>query len=738
MSQQNQSMQKAPLLIELCTEELPPKSLKRLGESFTQHLQDKLIAHGLMNETAKVTTYTTPRRLAVHFSEVRTVAADQAIREKLLPVSIALDGAGKPTDPLIKKLVSLGHANYSIDKLERAGEGKAESFYLNTTQAGIHLQQGLQESLDFTLTKLPIAKVMSYQINLGTASVVDVQFVRPAHGLVVLHGDSVVNVEVLGLKAGRSTFGHRFLSENTATRNAVPQFGAQIEIKHADDYEGQLIQIGKVIPSFEKRLHLIKESLLKTAGEHQVLMPQSLLEEVNSLVEWPTIYSCEFEQDFLEVPQECLILTMQTNQKYFALTDAQGKLVNRFLIVSNIETKTPQAIISGNERVVRPRLADARFFFTQDRKKKLIDRVPDLGKVVYHNKLGNQFERVQRVQEIAKNIAQLLVKANLAKENSIELAGRAALLAKADLLTDMVGEFPELQGIMGTYYANHDQENSEVAAACTEHYQPRFAGDTLPTTTTGLVLAIADKIETLVGIWGIGLHPTGEKDPFALRRHALGICRLLIEKGLPLSLTQLIEIARAQFQSKEVQDNATIEKIQGFILDRLRAYLKDTSNGAQGNQAATTYSTEEIEAVLGQTPDQVHDLPKRLKAVKVFQALPESQPLAAANKRIGNILKKVEGELPTTINASLMKLPAETALNKGMQTLAPQINAAYEGQDFTQALKLLAGISDAVSTFFDDVMVMDPDIAQRNNRLALLNQLHQQMNRVADLSKLAR
>jgi glycyl-tRNA synthetase beta chain len=725
----SQLIHQAPLLIELFTEELPPKSLKRLGESFAQNLQDKLIAHGLMDKNAKVTSYATPRRLAVHFSEVAAVAADQAVREKLLPVSIALDEAGKPTAPLIKKLTSLGHPDYPIDKLERAGEGKNEAFYLNATQAGIHLQQGLQEAMDFTLSKLPIAKVMSYQMNPGTPNLVEVQFVRPAHGLIALHGDAIVNIETLGLKAGRSTFGHRFLSENSQTTSASKQFGAQIEIKHADAYEAQLIQVGKVMPSFDKRLDVIKEALLKTAAAHQVLMPQALLEEVNSLVEWPTIYPCEFESEFLEVPQECLILTMQTNQKYFALTDAKGKLVNRFLIVSNIETKTPQAIISGNERVVRPRLADARFFYTQDRKKKLIDRVSELAKVVYHNKLGNQYERVQRVQEIAKNIAQLLVSENLAKEDSVEFASRAALLAKADLLTDMVGEFPELQGIMGTYYAHHDGENAEVAAACTEHYQPRFAGDALPATTIGLVLAIADKLETLVGIWGIGLHPTGEKDPFALRRHALGICRLLIEKQLPLSLTKLIEIARAQFQSKEVQETATIEKIQGFIHDRLRAYLKDVNQGS-------TYSTEEIEAVLGQAPDLVHDLPKRLEAVKQFQSLPESQPLAAANKRIGNILKKVEGELPRQVDVALMQLPAESALNDGMQKLVPQIEAAYAKQDFTQALQLLAGISGAVSKFFDDVMVMDPDLAQRNNRLALLNHLHLQMNRVADLSKL--
>jgi glycyl-tRNA synthetase beta chain len=747
----SQSLNTAPLLVELFTEELPPKSLKKLSESFSKSIVEKLVAQGLASNDVVLSSFATPRRLAVHLSSVLSVAADKAVREKLLPVSIALDATGQATPPLLKKLASLGHENYPLDKLERSGEGKNEAFYLNATQAGTHLAAGLQEALDFAISKLPIAKTMNYQLSPGTDKEVDAQFVRPAHGLVALHGSSIVPVSALGLNAGNSTLGHRFLSKSPAAVNSGDLSGQRVEITSADAYEDSMTSV-KVVASFEKRRELMKSALLSAAlsaassvsKTHQVLMPDSLLDEVCSLVEWPVIYTCEFEQEFLEVPQECLILTMQTNQKYFAMTDAAGKLVNQFLIVSNIETATPDSIISGNERVVRPRLADARFFFTQDRKKKLIDRVPELGKVVYHNKLGNQLERVERVRLIAKRIAGLLINRGLATPELAGLAERAALLAKADLLTDMVGEFPELQGIMGTYYAKHDGEHADVAAACTEHYQPRFAGDSLPASSTGLVLALADKLETLVGIWGIGLHPTGEKDPFALRRHALGICRLLIEKNLPLSVVELIEIAREHFNatgSTEVLENATVEKIHGFILDRLRAYLKDAGgNAANSTSSSTTYKTEEIEAVLGNNPSVIADLPKRLVAVREFLSLPEAQTLAAANKRISNILKKVEGgtsSLPTKVSAALLSVPAEKALAAGVDALAPVIRAAFEKEDFTGALKSLSAISGAVSAFFEDVMVMDPDLKLRDNRLALLNTLHIEMNRVADLAKLA-
>jgi glycyl-tRNA synthetase beta chain len=415
---------------------------------------------------------------------------------------------------------------------------------------------------------------------------------------------------------------------------------------------------------------------------------------------------------------------MQTNQKYFALTDKHGKLRNRFLIVSNIETSKPDAIISGNERVVRPRLSDARFFFTQDQKRPLASRVADLGKVVYHNQLGNQLDRTKRVQGIATGIAK-----NLGADE--KLAHRAAEIAKTDLLTDMVGEFPELQGIMGNYYAKHDGEAAEVAAACSEHYMPRFAGDTLPLGQTGTILAVADKLETLVGIWGVGLAPTGDKDPYALRRHALGICRLLLEKNLSLSLPELIELARAQFPQKEVQEKAQVADIYAFIIDRLRAYLRDQS------VAGAPFTSAEIDAVLSQSPAQINDLIARLTALREFNALPQAAQLAAANKRISNILKKTTTAIPAACSSKLLQIPAESALYQALETATPALDATYEKRQFVELLKALVALSEPIDQFFTDVMVMDPIPELRDNRLALLQQLHQKMNLVADLGKLA-
>jgi glycyl-tRNA synthetase beta chain len=529
---------------------------------------------------------------------------------------------------------------------------------------------------------------------------------------VALHGSSTIPVNCLGLQSNNITWGHRFLSTGSIT------------IDHADNYASLLEVQGKVLASFEARLEKIKSDLMAAANGLEVLMPQSLLEEVCSLVEWPVVYPCQFEKEFLDVPQECLILTMQTNQKYFALTDQSGKLSNKFLIVSNLATKTPEAIISGNERVVRPRLSDAKFFFEQDRKKPLAQRTPLLSKVVYHNKLGTQLERTERIQHIAQHIAQLL-------GQPAELAQKAALLAKADLLTDMVGEFPELQGIMGRYYATHDGEHADVAAACMEHYLPRFAGDSLPQTAIGMILALADKLETLVGIWGIGLAPTGEKDPFALRRHALGICRILIEKHLNLDIVALIEFVKSQFPQAEVQTQAVVADIHQFILDRLRAYLKDQQLDGE------PYSTNEVESVASQQPRVIADVLQRLQAVRKFSNLPEAQSLAAANKRIGNILKKVDFEIPTKVDDALLSDGAEKQLADSVKKVTPLVKASFSQGDYTQGLISFASLKDPVDQFFNDVMVMDPNTQLRDNRLALLREMHTMMNQVADIGKLA-
>jgi glycyl-tRNA synthetase beta chain len=690
------------LLVELLTEELPPKALVKLGAAFAAGITNGLKARDFLDQGSVATAFATPRRLAVSITKVRSTSPDKAIREKVLPVSVALDAEGKPTAPLAKKLAAMGHPDVGIDKLERAQDGKAESFFLNYTAAGSALAAGLQPVLDETLAKLPIPKVMSYQRPDGST----VQFVRPAHKLIALHGDKVVPVSVLGLNANRETLGHRFLSH-----------GAAMTIPSADVYAGVLESEGRVIPNIDARKEKIRAALLDKAGADTALMPESLLDEVTALVEWPVVYECKFEDEFLAVPQECLILTMQTNQKYFALTDANGKLRSRFLIVSNIATDDPQHIIGGNERVVRPRLSDAKFFFEQDKKKTLESRLPLLSNVVYHNKLGTQAERTERVARLASAIATRL-------GYDVKLAERCAQLAKADLLTDMVGEFPELQGIMGTYYARHDKEHEEVALAASEHYQPRFAGDALPSTNTGTAVALADKLETLVGIWGIGLQPTGDKDPFALRRHALGILRMMLEKRLSLSISALLSDAVALFEGKKEFANPTSEVVN-FMVDRLRGILKDRG-----------FSPNEVEAVLAQNPDRLDDIVQRLEAVQAFAALPESASLAAANKRITNILKKTNAP-SGGVNDALLADAAEKNLAAAIARVRPQVDAAFAAGDFAGTLKTLAQLRDDVDAFFNDVMVMADDLALRNNRLALLSSLHGMMNRVADISKLA-
>ncbi|SOE67609.1 glycyl-tRNA synthetase beta chain [Burkholderia sp. OK233] len=692
----------ATLLVELLTEELPPKALARLGDAFAEGIAQRLAARDLVEGELSFERYATPRRLAVTIKNVRSVAPEKHVREKVLPVSVALDKDGQPTAPLAKKLAALGFPDFSVNDLERAQDGKAEAFFLRYAAPGATLAEGLQAALDETLAKLPIPKVMTYQRPDGT----NVQFVRPVHRLTTLHGEQVVPVTALGVDADDTTLGHRFLSEGL------------VQIQHADSYADTLMHKGHVVANFADRKETIRTHLLAQADGDQVVMPESLLDEVNSLVEWPVVYACRFEDEFLQVPQECLILTMQTNQKYFALTDANGKLRSRFLIVSNIETKTPGDIVEGNERVVRPRLADAKFFFEQDKKKPLADRVPLLANVVYHNKLGSALQRVERVEALAGAIASLI-------GADVALAKRAARLAKADLITDMVGEFPELQGTMGTYYARHDGEPEEVALACSEHYQPRFSGDALPATATGTVVALADKLETLVGIWGIGLQPTGEKDPFALRRHALGVLRILIEKQLPVDLIELLRTAYAQFAAVPGVADST-QAIYEFSMDRLRGLLRERG-----------YAPGEIDAVLALNPTRLDDVVARLDAVREFAALPEAASLAAANKRISNILKKSEGSATGGVQVALLTEAAEKALSAQLEQVAPRVQSQLAARDYTGALTALAALREPVDTFFNDVMVNAEDPALRANRLALLGALHQQMNCVADISRLA-
>ncbi|HOI66594.1 MAG TPA: glycine--tRNA ligase subunit beta, partial [Thiomonas arsenitoxydans] len=601
------------LLVELFVEELPPKALPALGESFARTLAASLQSQGLAASDCEPTPYASPRRLAVRIPAVAAKAADKAVAQKLMPVAVGLDADGKPTPALLKKLGALGLGADVAPRLRREGEGKAETLFIDTVAPGATLAEGLQKALAEAIAKLPIPKVMAYQLEDGWTTV---KFVRPAHGLVALHGADVVPVQALGLTAGRETHGHRFEAQ------ADP-----IVLRDADSYAEQLREQGAVIASFDARRAEIAAQLQAAArqagpGLHPI-DDAALLDEVTALVERPNVLLCQFDPAFLAVPQECLILTMKANQKYFPLLDAAGKLTHRFLVVSNISPADPSAVIEGNERVVRPRLADAQFFFEQDRKKRLEDRVPGLDKVVYHAKLGSQGERMRRVQALAGGIAR-----QISPSFPVDLAERAALLAKTDLLTDMVGEFPELQGVMGRYYAAHDGEDAWVAEAIEDHYKPRFSGDELPRSDVGFALALADKTETLVGLFGIGERPTGDKDPFALRRHALGIIRMLMERGQGIELSRYLQDAVPVFSGVAGFSDPSAE-VQTFLYDRLANLLRE-----QG------WTAQEVDAVLALSPQILADVPRRLEAVRAFAALPEAAALAAANKRVGNILRK--------------------------------------------------------------------------------------------------
>ena len=708
------------LLVELLVEELPPKALRNLGRAFAVALADSLKAQGLAAADAVLTDYASPRRLGVQIGAVAAQAADKAVSQKLMPVAVGLDASGNATPALLKKLQSLGADASAVPGLHKRMDGKAEALFFDSTVRGASLLEGLQKALAEAIAKLPIPKVMQYQLarDCELPGWSTVSFVRPAHGLIALHGSTVVPVTALGLQASNSTQGHRFEARVSP-----------VVIAHADAYEKTLADDGAVIASFDKRRADIARQLQAAAVAlgAQPVDDEALLDEVTGLVERPTVMACSFDAEFLEVPQECLILTMKANQKYFPLLDMAGTLSNRFLIVSNINPADRSAVVGGNERVVRPRLADAQFFFNQDRKRTLESRVEGLSKVVYHNQLGTQGDRMHRVCAIARSIATALATNGFqpyAKEPEpfVEHVAIAARLAKTDLLTDMVGEFPELQGTMGGYYARHDGLSADVADAIEDHYKPRFAGDSLPRSDVGLVVALADKLETLVGMFGTGNLPTGDKDPFALRRHALGVIRMLVEKDLPLPLAHLLRDANPAFGA--LITDATVA-LADFMYDRLSGSLRE-----QG------YSAQEIDAVLALRPQRLGEVPKWLAAVRAFAALSESPALAAANKRIANILKKAD-DVDAHVSMGLFQEDAEKALHAAMQTVLPKAQALFEVGDYTASLQALAALRAPVDAFFDGVMVNAEQLDVRLNRLGLLKTLHLAMNRVADLSKLA-
>ena len=703
------------LAVELLTEELPPKALKHLGEAFAEAIERGLRERGYLGAESVVTGYATPRRLAVTITHVLARSADQPRVQRLMPANVALDANG-PTKALRKKLASLSRESLAdrwpdaangTDRLYVEHDGKGDAVFLASVAPGRALADGLAEALDDAIGTLPIPKVMSYA-SPRSAGTNDVKFVRPAHRLLALLDEEVLPVrsERLQLTADRLTSGHRFLSR------------PDLSVATAEAYAETLLAEGKVVPAFAERRARIVAGLEAAADGLSVIMPDPLLDEVTALVEWPVVYAGAFDPGFLAVPQECLILTMQQNQKYFALADGAGKLASRFLLVSNLRTDDPSAIVEGNERVLRARLADARFFFDQDRRVTLAERVPRLASIVYHNKLGSLADRVERIVELAGQFSELL-------EADGVYAQRAALLAKADLLTDMVGEFPELQGLMGRYYAEHDGEPASVARAIEQHYWPRFAGDRLPEDRIAQAVALADKLELLTGMFGIGAEPTGDKDPFGLRRAALGVLRILIENALPVRLPDLVALAFESFSGVPAVADAR-EALAAFIYERLRGYLRE-----QG------YTANQVAAVIDSQPPLLHVVPHRLAAVQSFERLPEAGALSAANKRIVNILRKAETEAAHAVDRARLTQGAEHDLYAVFQRLGPMVDDACAAGDFTGALTALATAKPAVDRFFDDVMVMADDPAVRGNRLALLRGVAATMNRVADISRLA-
>jgi len=707
------SASSAALLVELLTEELPPKSLPLLGGAFAECIRQGLVARQLTDcHPQALQTFASPRRLGVLVPQVESISPERTFAQKLVPSSVGLDAQGQPTAALRKKLDAL-ELTHDPERIVREHDGRQDILVYRGVRPGIALAEGLQAALQEAIERLPIPKVMSYQLADGRTTM---QFVRPVHRLLALHGPRIVAVHALGLQAGRETAGHRFHAPGP------------LLIEQALSYEQQLREQGKVIASFPARRARIVEQLLTAAARlgARAVMPDALLDEVAALVEWPVVYESGFDAAFLELPQSCLILTMQQNQKYFALQDERGTLQNRFLLVSNTETATPSAIIAGNARVVRARLADAKFFFDQDRQHRLETRLGAAANVVYHHALGSQLQRIERLVAIARSISAELPAPNRSDQNAV---ARAALLAKADLGTLMVGEFPELQGEMGAIYARAEGEDDAVAAAIEEHYRPRFAGDVVPQSLIGACVAMADKMETLAGLFGAGERPSGDRDPYALRRNALGVLRILEERALPVTLRRLIELAFDAFTPTDLPRGfqRCETELETFLYERLRGVLQDQGYGAR-----------EVDAVLSLRPGRIDRISARMAAVRAFMQLPQAENLAAANKRIDNILKKsAPRAVPHVLDPKLLIEPAEQELAAAFHAVAPRVDAALAAGDDTGLLRALTPLRQPVDRFFDEVMVMvdEPDLCA--NRLALLGQLRALMNRIADISLLA-
>ncbi|MGS0682493.1 glycine--tRNA ligase subunit beta [Shewanella sp. 125m-7] len=683
------------LLIEVGTEELPPKSLRKLAESFLANFTEELTKAELSFESA--VWYAAPRRLAININQLALAQADKVVEKRGPAVAQAFDADGNPT----KAAMGWARGNgITVEQAERLKTDKGEWLLHQARVVGVETKSLIADMAQRSLDKLPIPKPMRWGSN-------TTQFIRPVHTVTMLLGSEVVDGELLGIKSDRVIRGHRFMGESS------------FELDHADNYLVALKEKGKVLADYEARKTIIKAGAEAAAAKIGGVadLEDDLLEEVTSLVEWPVVLTASFEEKFLDVPAEALVYTMKGDQKYFPVFDNAGQLLPNFIFVTNIESKDPQQIISGNEKVVRPRLADAEFFFETDKKESLEARLASLETVVFQKQLGTIKQRVERISAMAGYIATSI-------DANSEEAARAGLLSKSDLMTNMVMEFTDLQGTMGMHYARLNGETEAVAVALSEQYKPKFSGDTVPTAPISICVALAEKLDTLVGIFGIGQAPKGAADPFALRRAAIGVLRICLENNLPLDLVDLI--AKAQELHGESLTNPDVaEQVLEFFMARFRAWYQD-----QG------VSVDVILAVLARRPTAPADFESRIKAVAHFRTLEQASALAAANKRVSNILAKVEGELPAAIDEKLLVEDAEKALAAKLAELQPQLAPLFAAANYQEALALLASLRESVDTFFEDVMVMADDEALKNNRLALLSSLREQFLHAADISLL--
>lgn len=689
------------LLIELGTEELPPTALQTLSRSFSAELVQGLVDAQLISAQQRhaAQSFASPRRLALLMPEVAARQADQSVQKRGPAVAAAFDAQGNPSAAALGFAKSCGVA---VDQLERLATTKGEWLSHTANEAGKPLEELLTSIIELAIKRLPIAKRMRW----GDG---EEEFVRPVHWLVAMHGSKVIPATALGLAASNITHGHRFHSTEPVT------------IANAADYANTLHERGHVIASFDERQQVIAQQLgqLADSFKAQIEPDQALLDEVTGLVELPVALLGEFDTGFLEVPAECLISAMRDHQKYFHLIDQQGNLAAKFITVSNIKSSNPTQVIAGNERVLRARLADAQFFWESDRKQPLESLLPKLDAVTFHAKLGSVGQKRTRLIALATVLAPQI-------GADVTVAARAASLAKADLVTNMVGEFDKLQGLMGRYYANLDGEDERVGASIEQHYWPKYSGDLLPQTREAQAVALADRVDSLVGIYSAGEVPTGDKDPHSLRRGALAILRILIEQGLPLGLTELIDASATAYQAQDIAISQEVKSaIANFILSRLPAYYQNLE-----------VNTNAINSVMACAPNKPLDFDQRLQAVKKFGELEEAHDLAAANKRISNILKKQNTEISTQVDQSILSEAAEVELYKALETVSKPVTSAFDAGDYAGGLKQLASLRSPVDEFFENVMVMSENPAQQRNRLALLKRIQHLFLRVADISQL--